>query len=310
MQKKMYTLVMMILCVVFWGSVFPVAKLLLVNMSGLSLAVCRFIIAVSCLGLYIKLRRINFPSLTSWQWLVIITTGVIGIGGFNYVFFNGLLHTSSINGALIMALSPIMTALLYSLLSRRWLEKKQVVSLLIALSGVTLVLTKGNMTHLIQFHLNKGDLLMIGAMMLWSSNTLCVQKLSNWLPAIPYTQIAMASGGLSLLIFSLLQTNHHIWQEVQTLSLTALMGVLYIGMFATVLAYLFWIKGVSELGSTKAAPFFNLVPVFAALISLLFGETVTQTQLLGMVIVLIGLSLPLWSELFKKRQYLKFRTSK
>jgi len=310
MQKKSYTLVMMILCVLFWGSVFPVAKLLLVNMSGLSLAVCRFIIAVFCLGLYMKLRHITLPSLKLWQWSIIIATGAIGIGAFNYIFFSGLLHTSSTNAALIMALSPIMTALLYSLVTRSYLAKKQIVSLIIALSGVTLVLTKGNMAHLVEFHFNQGDLLMICAMIIWSSYTLCSQKLSNWLPAVAYTQVSMASGGLSLLIFSLMQANQHTWQEVQTLPPTALMGVLYIGVFSTVLAYLFWIKGVAELGSTKASPFFNLVPVFAALISLLFGQTVTQVQFLGMLVVLIGLSLPIWSSLFNKSALINLKIAK
>ncbi|MCW8994222.1 MAG: DMT family transporter, partial [Psychromonas sp.] len=130
--------------------------------------------------------------------------------------------------------------------------------------------------------------------------TLCSQKISHWLPAISYTQFSMAAGGLSLFIFSLTQTDNHLWQEVQMLSLTALMGVLYIGLFATVLGYLFWIKGVSELGSAKASLFFNLVPVFAALVSLLFGQKVTDVQLLGMGMVLIGLTAPLWLTSFNK----------
>ena len=142
MEKKNHILLMMIFCVFFWGSLFPIAKLLLVNMSGLSLAICRFIIAVLCLGLFMQLRRIKFPSLTFCQWFITVLTGGVGIGGFNYAFFNGLLQTSSTNGALIMALSPVMTGLLSALFEGRWLEKKQSLSLVIALSGVALVLTK------------------------------------------------------------------------------------------------------------------------------------------------------------------------
>ncbi|MCW8994840.1 MAG: DMT family transporter, partial [Psychromonas sp.] len=164
MKKITYTMLMMVTCVFFWGSVFPIAKLLLVNMSGLSLAICRFMIAVLCLGLYMQSRRINLPSLTLWQWFIIVVTGTVGIGGFNLAFFSGLLHTSSTNAALIMALSPMLTAVLSALLERRWLGKKQCLSLVIALSGVTLVITNGSMAHLIRLHFNSGDLLIMGAM--------------------------------------------------------------------------------------------------------------------------------------------------
>lgn len=293
-------MLMMVICMFFWGSVFPIAKLLLINMSGLSLAICRFVIAVFSLSLYIQLRRINLPVMIKWQWLIIILTGIVGIGGFNLAFFSGLQHTSSMNGALIMALSPMVTSLLSALFKRHWLDKKQCFSLLIALSGVILVITNGSLAHLIQFNFNQGDLLILVAMFIWSGYTLCSQKLSDWLPAIPYTLISMAAGGVSLLLFSLTQAEPYVWQEVQMLSLTDLVGVIYIGLFATVLGYLFWIKGISQLGSAKASLFFNLVPVFAALISLMFGQMVTQVQLIGMMIVFIGLTVPLWVTSFNK----------
>ena len=58
----------------------------------------------------------------------------------------------------------------------------------------------------------------------------------------------------------------------------ALSGVIYIGLFATVIGYLFWFNGVKALGAAKASLFFNFVPVFAALVSLLLGQSLSGIQ--------------------------------
>lgn len=305
MKKTNSAILMLVICMLFWGSVFPVAKILLVSMSGASLALYRFIIAVLSLGLYMKLRRISLPHLTVFQWGILLLVGMFGVGGFNIALFSGLQQTSATNGALIMSLSPIVTSLLSAVLSKRWISKQQSISLLISLSGVVLVITNGSLERLIQLNVNHGDLILVLAMLAWCSYTVCSQKLNTWTATIPYTQITMAGGLFALLAFSLIQVESSAWQEVQTLSVIGVVEVLYLGLFATVIGYLFWIQGVFALGSAKASVFFNLVPVFAALISLMFGQALTEVQLIGMAIVLLGLTLPLWLSLVNKATRLK-----
>jgi len=297
MKKTNAGILMIVTCMLLWGSVFPIAKDLLVNMSGASLALYRFIIAVLSLGIYMKLRRINLPNLSASQWLILLMVGTFGVGGFNIALFAGLQQTSATNGALIMSLSPIVTSLLSAALSKKWITKKQNISLLISLCGVVLVITNGSLERLIELNVNRGDLIIVLAMLAWSGYTVCSQKLNTWAATIPYTQITMAGGLFALLAFSLIQVESSAWQEVQILSAVDVMEVLYLGLFATVIGYLFWIQGVSDLGSANASIFYNLVPVFAALISMMFGQTITEVQLVGMVIVLLGLTLPVWLSL-------------
>ena len=71
----------------------------------------------------------------------------------------------------------------------------------------------------------------------------------------------------------------------------SLILLLYISIFATVLGYLFWINGVKNLGAARTSVFYNLLPVFAAIVSYLFGQPLTLDQILGMVVVLAGLSI-------------------
>jgi len=294
MKKMNKTILMLVVCMFFWGSVFPIAKILLMNLTGSTLAFYRFLIAVVGLAIYMKLRRIHLPQLSVFQWSILLLVGVFGVGGFNIALFSGLQATSATNGALIMSLSPIVTALFSAILNKRGISKKQLFSLIISLSGVILVITDGSLQHLIALKVNHGDVIIMLAMLAWSSYTVCSQKLSGWLATIPYTQITMAGGLFALFVFSGLQTESHILKEIQRLPVIGIIEVLYLGVFATVIGYLFWVQGVSELGSAKASIFFNLVPVFAALISLLFGQSLTHIQLIGMLIVLAGLTLPIW----------------
>ena len=305
MKKVSPTIVMVLISVFAWGSVFPIAKHVLFDMSSLSFVIWRFTIALICLTLYLIWIRHRWTRLSVWQYLVIILVGALGVGGFNLSLFSGLQLTSATNGALIMALSPIMTSLIVAIMSRKWLDKKQLFSLTVALSGVILVITDGSIHQLLNLRLNHGDMLVVLAMIAWSGYTICSQKISDWLPSIELTFYTMAAGGTLLFAFSYFQNDVHLWQEFSSLSMISIISVIYMAVVGTVIAYLFWNKGIKELGSAKTSLFFNLVPVFAALVSFLVGQPLTQIELIGMFVVLTGLVGPvIATKLFSKDKLL------
>ena len=83
-----------------------------------------------------------------------------------------------------------------------------------------------------------------------------------------------------------------IYPVVLSLPLQGIMAVIYIGVFGTVVGYVFFLNAVQRLGSATAALFFNLIPVCAALTAVIMGQKVTAVQVGGMAIVLCGLMLP------------------
>lgn len=287
---------MLIVCVFSWGSVFPIAKEVLQEMSGLSLVLWRFAIAVTCLALLVAASRPARASLALWQHLVLALVGAVGIGGFNLGLFVGLAQSSATNGSLIMALSPLITALMAALLARRPLGGWQWLGLALGLIGVGLVLSQGDPARLWRLGIGRGDLILFGAMLAWSGYTLCSQRLGHWLPPLPFTLYTMAAGGLAMVLFGLGQPDLHPWQELWALDAVGRLKVLYIGLFATVLGYLFWVGGVRALGAMRASLFINFVPVFAALVAWGLGQPLGAAQLAGMAVVLAGLLLPRLAE--------------
>lgn len=141
----------------FWGASFPVGKHALGEVHALTLVIWRFAIAAACLFAFIKWKRIPIPELKAKQWLWVVGVSVVGVGGLNLGLFTGLAQTNASNGALIMALSPLTTSLIGSLLQRKLLTRGAVFSTVVCLSGVLLVLTNGELKRLLSFEFNHGD---------------------------------------------------------------------------------------------------------------------------------------------------------
>lgn len=175
-QSTFITILLLLISVFCWGSVFPVSKVVLEHMSQNSLVVWRFSIAALCLVLYLLLKAERWPKLTLQQYIWLIGISLIGVGGFNLLLFTGVKHTTATNGALVMALSPLVTALMVSAISSKWISRAQAFSLIIGLAGVLLVITKGSWQALLQFEFNQGDITVITAMLLWSTYTTASQK--------------------------------------------------------------------------------------------------------------------------------------
>jgi drug/metabolite transporter (DMT)-like permease len=232
------------------------------------------------------------PTLTPKQWAWAIGVSIIGVGGLNLGLFTGLEQTNANNGALIMALSPLVTSLIGSIAQRQFPTKGALFSLVVCLSGVLLVLTDGAFAKLLGFEFNHGDQMIFLGMLCWSLYTYLTQGISRWMPMIPYTLVGMLSGLGVISLMVLFSAEVHPLQESLAISRSVFGDLIFIGVFGTVGGYLLWISGVKQLGAANASLFFNFVPVFAALTAFAYGQQVTALQLLGMAIVIAGLLIP------------------
>ena len=282
----------LLLCTFLWGASFPVGKHALSEVNALTLVMWRFSIASMCLYLYTKYKHMPIPNLTPKQWAWAIGLSIIGVGGLNLGLFTGLEQTNANNGALIMALSPLVTSLIGSIAQRQFPTKGALFSLVVCLSGVLLVLTDGAFAKLLGFEFNHGDQMIFLGMLCWSLYTYLTQGISRWMPMIPYTLVGMLSGLGVISLMVLFSAEVHPLQESLAISRSVFGDLIFIGVFGTVGGYLLWISGVKQLGAANASLFFNFVPVFAALTAFAYGQQVTALQLLGMAIVIAGLLIP------------------
>lgn len=274
---------LIVLSTLFWGSNFNAAHVLAGDLPALTAAAERFGLAVLVFLLF-RLWAGKPESSLRWRDAgVLIPLGVLGVFGFNYSFFVALRTTSALNAALIMALSPLVSVLLSVLLLNVRINRARWAGILLAFAGVLLVITGG---HFSRLHVAVGDMWMLIACLMWSLYSVGAKRYAAHIPPMQFARWTVSIGALVLIVAAL---------SLET-PLTSLGGapmrthglLLYMAICGSVLAYVFWLKGVHAIGPDKAAIAFNLVPVFTLLVNLLLGKLPEAAQLAGLVLVLVG----------------------
>jgi len=151
-----------------------------------------------------------------------------------------------------------------------------------SLMGVLIILTRGNIGQVLQVEYNKGDLLMLVAILIWTIYSIISKRLKLVSP--------ITATAASAVIATIIMAPFAIYQGIDlgALSPVAWTGIIYITIFPSVFSFIFWNIGMKELGANKTAIFLNLIPVFTAIISWSLGNEITKAQVLGGLLVFIG----------------------
>ena len=283
MNPQVTVWLMVIASTFFWGSNFNAGHAIANDVAPLTAAADRFGVAVI---LFLLLRIVQGKAESRLQWKdaqALIPLGIIGVFGFNYAFFTALHTTSPLNAALIMALSPMLSLVFSVWLLKTRIQTYQYIGIVLAFMGVSLVITGGNFALL---HIAIGDAWMLGACIVWSLYSVGTKKFAGHIPSLQLARWTVSIGAVALIITASLIEQP--FTSIPQLSLTTHAILFYMSICGTVLAYIFWLRGVHFLGPDKSAIAFNLVPVSTLLVSLVLGSLPNVIQLLGMVLVLIG----------------------
>ena len=218
--------------------------------------------------------------------------GLTGVVGYHYFFFVSLHHTAVANTAVINALGPVVTALMAALLIRERLSGANYAGVLTAVVGVLLLVTRGRPQALWQAAFNHGDVLMLCAVVSWTVYVLIVKKLSARYGSLTLTFWSALFGTLEALLLSLPEKP---MAQLGSISAVSVWSLLYMGVIASGIGYLFYNVSVERIGPTKTSSLvYSTVPVLVAGLALLFfGEPVTAVLALGLVLIVTGMHLVL-----------------
>lgn len=290
MNKSLnYAYAGIVLTTFFWGSNFNAGAYIIQYMPPITAAAERFVVANVALLLIFSLTGHLRWSVLRQNLLAYAVIGILGVVGFNMAMFYGLHTTSAINGALIMATTPLTTMLLAWLLEGEKLNMAKGVGLLFGLAGVLLVITHGQLLHLLQLKIAIGDVILLGGSISFALASILSRKLVKNATPLETTSFSMLFGTLVLAALSL-----GIEQPFSAMAHAPLMvhvALMYLAVFGSMVAYLFWFNGLQKVGASRAAVFFNLVPVFSMLVAILFGSLPNLWQVAGTVLVIIGVAI-------------------
>ncbi|MGP7818687.1 DMT family transporter [Niallia sp. 01092] len=270
---------------VFTGATFHLAKYTVDYFSPASAAAWRFGIAAIVMGIVLifkeGMKKVDLQK-NSIPYLLL---GIIGIFGFNTLFFVGLKYTSPVNGALIMGLNPLLTSLFARVILKESITKRQMAGIILAFIGVLFVLTQGSFDTIRNLSFSIGDIIIMGGNICWALYGVLGRRFIKGATSLASTTYSMIFGAVCLMIFSLFTPNP---VPLTDIPFQAWGSIIFMAIFTSVLGYLWWNKGIKTIGANKTSLFFNLVPVVAMIISFAAGSPVAFSQIIGAVFVIFG----------------------
>lgn len=290
---KLKVLLPILTSFLFAGS-FVAGKYTTVDLGPLTTSLLRYVIAMGVLGLFITRSAQPIKALTvaRTDWGAMALLGLFGVVGYHYFFFSSLRYTATANTAIINAFNPVVTGVMAALFIGERLTRRQYGGIVLALLGVLTLLTRGNLTTLLTLELNRGDGLMLCAVLCWVVYSLIIKQLSQRYSGLTITFYAAVAGVGQLLVLASLE---RWWLQVATLSLASSIAILYMGVAASGVAYLLFNLSIQQVGPTRTASVvYSLVPIFVAgLAWLFFRESLTATMVASMGLILLGVNVVL-----------------
>jgi drug/metabolite transporter (DMT)-like permease len=221
------------------------------------------------------------------HWRVLLLLGVLGVGSHNALAYLGLNYTTATNGVILNSFIPVMIIALSWLFLRQRLSNAQLAGVMVSLVGVLTILAQGSLEQLLAFRLNLGDVFVIVSMLLWSLYTICLRWRPPGLDMLAFLFVIACVGALAVLPVYLGEAmlDRHVewtWEVVAALA--------SVGLFSSFIAYIFWNRGVEQVGASVAGLFVHLMPVFGTILAWLFlGERLQLFHVAGIALILTGI---------------------
>jgi drug/metabolite transporter (DMT)-like permease len=269
-----------------WGGTFVGGKIVVASMSPLMGSFARYVVACAALLVAAFLLEGGLPRLTGRQWLGTLVLGACGVFAYNLLFMGALEKLPASRAALIIALNPAITIALSAMLLEERLSARRWLGVAIALLGVAIVVSKGELAALTSGGIGAGEALMFGAVVSWALYTLGGRRVMGGLTPLAATNYAALWGTALLGLFCLpqlagLSTAQFDWRVV--------LSLLYLGVLGTAVAFVWYYMSVKKLGASVTSIFNNLVPVFGVAISvLLLDEPLLVSMLVGGAVTIVG----------------------
>jgi drug/metabolite transporter (DMT)-like permease len=300
MDKKVWlTYGMLTLATATWGSAFIAGKFAVQSFEPASVAFLRFLGATILLFplMWIMEKNRKKPTLKDYGLFAVL--GLTGIALYNIFFFLATKHAPVIKSSLFIASNPVLIVLLSGLFLKEKIKKNNILGMIIALTGVTFIITEGHVDSLFKLGFEPIDWVLLGAVISWALYSVVGKVVLKKYSAVESTTYAVAFGTLFLFPFALVETT---WQEIQVASVSTWIAIAHMSILVTVVSFIMYYYGIKEVGAARASIFINVMPVSAVVMATFFlGETFTWAHGVGAAFVLSGVYIGTNSKLFSRK---------
>jgi drug/metabolite transporter (DMT)-like permease len=273
--------------ILFWALNWIAGRALRDDVPSYSLAFWRWVTASALLLPFAWPHLVRGWPAMRRSWRIMLALGVLGTTFCNLTSYAGLKYTTAVSGSILNSFVPvIIVAISWAFLGER-LRASQWAGVAISLTGVLSIVGRGDPMVILTLSLNLGDLWILGSTLLWALYTVCLR----WRPPDLHP---LGLLGANAIVGVVAMLPVYLWSLSQGLHITwtagAMAGLAYVGVFPSVLGYIFWNNAVARVGPNKAGMFMHLMPVFASLLAIAFlGERLHLFHVAGMAMIFGGI---------------------
>ncbi len=220
---------------------------------------------------------------------ILLILAFTGIAVFQSLVYLGLRSTTAVNAVLINSSIPLFMLLCSWVIEREHAAPRQIAGMLVSLAGILVILSRGSPGALLELEVHAGDAWILLAMPVWGIYSVLLKRRPAELGGLPFLFVISLAGVVMLLPFTSLASAQ---RPLAFPTAAEALGVLYMGLMASVVAFICWNRGVAAVGANAAGFTIHLLPAFGTMLAIAFlGETFAPFHAAGIATILAGVLL-------------------
>ena len=289
-RNLVLAIILLIASSFFWSGNFFSGKIaFLSDLSPFKLSFFRWILALLILLPFTYSQIIRDLEYYKKNILLMTIISILGVTIFNSFTYISLQTTMVINSTLMASVAPVMMIGFSWLIFRTKTTTLQFTGIVLSLLGAFAIVLKGNLYNLYNLYFTAGDLWMLGAVVSWCLYSVLLKKIDSKTSQLANLEVMIIIGVIFIIPFYIMESFNSTYLPSTGLDL-AIIG--YVAVFASIVAFFSWNKGVSIIGPNRASLFLHLIPVFSAIWAVSFlNEKFAFFHVIGVLFILSGIIL-------------------
>lgn len=285
-NSKLFPYLEALFAVAVWGGSFIATKVVLRDISPVTIVWMRFAMGIIILGIAVAARK-QFALLDKKEWLYFALLGFLGITFHQWLQSTALQTSEASTTAWIVATTPVFMAILGWVVLKEKLGWVKIVGILLAFVGVLVIVYDGDLSAISLRSFGKpGDILILISAINWTVFSVLSRRGLKQHPAAFMMFYVMLLGWLftSILFFTTQNVS-----DVQNLTANGWLGMAFLGIFCSGLAYIAWYDALQALGTAQTGVFLYIEPLVTVVVAFfVLSEAITLASLLGGGVIILG----------------------
>ena len=281
--------VLLIFAVLFWSGNFIVGRGIHNEIPPMTLAFWRWAVAFMIILPFSIGDIVHQFDIIRRNLKMLTVLAILSVTNFSIFIYMALKLSTATNTVLINSMIPIFIVMVSWLGFKERITLRQSIGIAISLAGLMFIIAKGNLATLIAVRFSKGDLCTICAGFSWALHSVLLRKCPIELNPLSFLATLIIIGTLFISPF-------YVWEmstgKTMNISKASIGSIVYVALFASILAYIFWNKAIQIIGANKTGIFIHLMPVFSIILAIIFlDEKLRGYHIKGTILIFSGILL-------------------